>query len=377
MQDKTKFIIIGLIGFLVISIFIGLQAFGGKQIAERERDALKKENESLAMKVNESLQDNQRFRDKLNTLNESLDKAAQQNDELQSKYSAVLKERNELTEKLKSKPSVVTMAQPAAVTDDAYWARVLKDKTDLELQIQSLRNDFRDMQVKNDELQRDKASLELEVRNQIRETQDYKRQMEYNQKLMDSISQELVREKNDKFQIGDSLKSIKAENLTLRRQLKSLNNRKIVLERKLADLQVKSINLENGFNEMGDMLKDKMAQIDSLKRQLEPARVSTLPVEKKEEAVELPAIVVRPQSGTALEEAPSILSGKIIAVKRENNFVIVDLGENDGLTAGNALQVFRGVEAIADIEVIQVRKDISACDIKKETVPVKIGDTVR
>ena len=377
MQDKTKFIIIGLIGLLVISIFIGLQAFGGKQVAERERDALKKENDSLAMKVNESFQEGQRFRDKLNGLSEAMDKVTQEKDELQGKYLAVMKEREELAEKLKVKPAVATMASPAPLADDAYWAGILKDKTDLELQIDNLRKDFRDMQIKNEELQRDKATLELEVRNQMRERQDYKRQMEYNQKLMDSISQDLVREKNDKFQIEDSLKTIKAENLTLRSQLKSLNNRKIVLERKLAGLQAKSVNLEKGFNQMGDVLKDKMSQIDSLKRQVEPARVSTFPLEKKEESVELPAIVVRPQAGVAVEEAPSSLSGKVIAVKRDNNFVIVDLGENDGLAVGNTLQVFRNTEMIADIEIIQARKDISACDIKKETTPIKIGDAVR
>jgi chromosome segregation ATPase len=377
--DKIKFILIGLAGLLVMSLFFTFQAFNAKQATERERDSLKKENETLALKINESLQDSQRFRSKLSSLSEAMDRVTQEKDEFQSKYLTVTQEKDDLVEKLKAKQSalVSTAAQPAVVTDDTYWGGILKDKADLELQVDNLRKDFRDMQIKNEELQKDKNALELEIRSQVREKQDYKRQMEYNQKLIYSISQELVREKNDKFQIEDSLKMIKVENSTLRKQLKSLNNRKIVLDKKLSDLQNKSVNLERGFNEMGEMLNDKMAQIDNLRRQIEPARVSTLPVDKKEEAVELSPIVVRPQAGTAVEEAPSVFSGKVIAVKRENNFVIVDLGENDGVITGDTLQVFRGGEMIADMEVIQTRKDISACGIKKETAPIKIGDTVR
>jgi len=62
MVDKTKFIIIGLIGFIVISLFITLQTFNAKQSVEREKDMLKRENASLAMKANETMQENQRIK---------------------------------------------------------------------------------------------------------------------------------------------------------------------------------------------------------------------------------------------------------------------------------------------------------------------------
>lgn len=386
MVDKTKFIIIGLIGFIVISLFITLQTFNAKQSVEREKDMLKRENASLAMKANETMQENQRIKERFNLLNQELDRLSQEREELQKKYALVVKEKDQLTEALKTRIAVPqaaleeagTAAAAAAVPGDSYWGKVLKEKTELELQIGNIRQQLKDFQIKNEELQRDKGTLELEVRNQVREKQDLKRQMEYNQKLMDTLSQDLVREKNDKFQIQDGLKSIRTENLTLRRQLKSLNNRKINLERKLAELQNKSLSLESSFDEMGDLLKDRMVQIDSLKRQLEPARVSTLmPEKKRQDSVELPPIVVRPK-GTATEEiVPVMLTGKVLAIKRDNNFIVIDLGQDAGVTLGNTFGVYRAGQQIADIEVIQVRRNISACDIKKETSPIKAGDLVR
>jgi chromosome segregation ATPase len=381
MVDKTKFIIIGLIGFVVISLFITLQTINAKQAAERERDILKRENASLATQINETQQENQRLKDRFNLLAQEVDKVSRERDELQKKYALLVKDKDELVEKLKARPVAGQLpageTQAAAIPDDTYWGKVLKEKTGLELQLDNIRQELKSLQIKNEELQRDKSTLELEVRNQVREKQDIKRQMEYNQKLMDTLSQEIVREKNDKFQIQDSLKSIRAENLTLRRQLKSLNNRKISLERKLAELQNKSVSLESSFNEMGDLLKDRMTQIDNLKRQLEPARVSTLPAEKKQEAVELPPIVVRPKGPATEETAPVLLTGKVLAVNRDNNFVIIDLGEEAGVTMGNSFGVYRAGQQVAEIEVIQVRKNISACDIKKETSPIKAGDLVR
>jgi hypothetical protein len=56
----------------------------------------------------------------------------------------------------------------------------------------------------------------------------------------------------------------------------------------------------------------------------------------------------------------------------------VDLGEESGIRAGDSFRVYRdNNQEIATVEVIQVRQNISACDIKKETVSIKIGDTIR
>ena len=124
-----------------------------------------------------------------------------------------------------------------------------------------------------------------------------------------------------------------------------------------------------------------MGQIDNLKVQINAVR-SGKPIdasEVRQESVELPAIVVKPSSSVNRQNSSvqENIVGKILAVNRDNNFVIVDLGQNSGIKTGDKLQVYREDKNIGFIEVIQVRKDISACDIKRESAPVKVGDIVR
>ncbi|MBI4706691.1 MAG: hypothetical protein HY761_02020 [Candidatus Omnitrophica bacterium] len=214
-----------------------------------------------------------------------------------------------------------------------------------------------------------------------------KQQLDYNQKVMDSIAQDLVREKNDKSQIVDNLKSLRGENALLSRQLKNLNNRKFDLEKKLQQTQEEKDVLQRRMDEMETMLSDKLNYVDKLRDQLSSVRQTkenTADLEgteqpasgQKEPAVQLPAIVVRPQSTTSI--APdSTGQGKVVAINRESNFLIIDLGNNAGVKQGDSLHVYRGNQSIALLQVIQVRSNISACDIKKENVPVKIGDLVR
>jgi chromosome segregation ATPase len=396
-EKKIKFILIGLIGILAISFFINLQTLSLKQKTERERDDLRKENALLAKKAEESLQEQRNLEDKVSSLNADLGRASSDREEIQRKYELLTKEREELIEQLKSLRSK-RMPVPEGIAGpqigDAYWGGILKAKTDLELKLEEIRNELKATRINNEQLQREKSTLELEVTSLSREKQDSKRQIEYNQKVIDSVSQELVREKNDKFQIQDTLKLVRNENSILTRQLKSLTNRKMSLERRLLELQGDKNSLERRLSEMETLLKDQIAKMDNLKEQLD--NVSSggnreLSGQAKT-SVELPPIFVRPQpeistqevviqepaaEAAVAQEAVSSLVGKVLALNKENNFVIIDLGEDSGVKVGDTFQAYRQDRPIANLEVIQARKSISACDIKKETTPIKVGDTVK
>ncbi|VAW17500.1 hypothetical protein MNBD_BACTEROID05-706, partial [hydrothermal vent metagenome] len=67
----------------------------------------------------------------------------------------------------------------------------------------------------------------------------------------------------------------------------------------------------------------------------------------------------------------------VVSLNKDNNFLIVDIGESTGIRMGDMLSVYRDSKYIARLEVIQVRKDISACDIKDQWSEVNIGDIVR
>jgi hypothetical protein len=133
---------------------------------------------------------------------------------------------------------------------------------------------------------------------------------------------------------------------------------------------------------MESMLGDKVSQIDDLKNKLDAIRQNRPgAIEESQDAVELPAIVVRPSqnmsSSAATATTEATIKGRVLSINRDNNFIVVDLGEDAGVKPGDNFRVYRDEKVIASIEAIQVRRTISACDIKKETTPVKIGDVVR
>jgi hypothetical protein len=129
---------------------------------------------------------------------------------------------------------------------------------------------------------------------------------------------------------------------------------------------------------METILKDKLLQVDDMKRQLGMGeRGSAVSQEGQQQgSVELPPIVVRSSSGGS-SEAPVEQQGEVLLVNKENNFIIVNLGENVGMKVGDSLRVFRDDKAIATIEVIQLRKNFSACDIKSASTSIKIGDKIK
>jgi peptidoglycan hydrolase CwlO-like protein len=392
MEQKTKFIIIGLAGFSLVCLFLFVQANISQQSLVRERNDLKSENIALTGKVNQlenDLKDNQR---RLLSMKSDRDKAAQELADLQQRFEQASRARDELVKKLEEQQGqasrretfVSRPQEPAApAASDTYWAGVLKAKTDLEMQLSSIRGELRKLQIANESLQRDKSALELDITNLNNERQDLLRQLDYNQKLLDSMAQDVVREKNDKAKIQDSLNRVKSQNMVLSRQLKSLNNRRAALEKKIQNLQEGKSSLEDKLGQMESTLADKVSQIDSLKNGLDLAKSGKAqPVSDRKPAssVELPAIVVRstaPSAEENIKPTPFNPSGKVLAVNPDNNFVVIDLGSAAGVKIGNTFNVYRDGKPVALLEVIQVRDSISACDIKKKSVSPQIGDSIK
>ncbi|MDD2752011.1 MAG: hypothetical protein PHN59_02660 [Candidatus Omnitrophica bacterium] len=399
MEQKIKFIIIGLIAVLVVSFALNIFTIISKEEILRTKNTLQEDKSSLIKEIETSKQKVGQLQKQLAELNQGVEKLSKEKEEIQKKYELVDKARQTLVDqvaalkKKEAQTQPTTTAQPssAALVNDAYWANILKQKKDLEWQLDTVRSELKTAQINNEQLQKENNSLELEAGNLGREKQDLGRQyefvqkqLEYNKKMMDSIALELVGEKNDKLQIQDSFKAIKTENAMLRRQLKNLNDRKIGLERKLATAQEKSHTLESRFNEMDVLLKDKMLQLEKM------SRTATTESTTKEAPVELTPIVVRPPTETTSfpsTSAPATVSssasiqqkeGKVSAVNRDNNFVIVDLGEEQGSRVGDVFNVYnKANKPIGVVEIIETRKAISACDIKRETETIQVGDKVR
>ncbi len=387
MGQKVKIAIIGLVVILFISFILILQITASKQSLERQIQQLTNENKNLSRQAEDALRQKRTFQEQINSLDAGFKKVSQEKDELQARFELVDKARQELIQQLsasktqataqpQSQPTAATLtpSQAPPQTDEGYWGELLKTKAGLEFQLGDVRNELKNLQIANEQLQREKGGLQIDLTAFKRDNEDLKRQLEYSQKTMNSLSGELVREKNDKLQIDRNLRLIKSENIALRRQLESLSSRKVGLEKRVSELLEKNIKLDNRFAEVEMILRDRLLQIEDIKKQ-----TGQEASEEKKESVELAPITVRPQD-TSFQESESDSSsdiGRVAAVNRDNNFVIVDLGRNPAVKIGDTLRVYRRDKQIASVEVIQTRNSIIACDIKQESVSIKVGDSVK
>lgn len=74
----------------------------------------------------------------------------------------------------------------------------------------------------------------------------------------------------------------------------------------------------------------------------------------------------------------SDVAGNILSVNPEWNFVVLDIGADDGLKANAVMLVHRGAELVGKIRISDVRKDLSVAEIVSGSLllPIQQGDGV-
>jgi chromosome segregation ATPase len=402
MQDKMKFVLIGLAAAIIIMLFLLLQSgqYVGK--LKTERDVLKETNNSLNTQLANLNKENNQIKEEFNTVKKSLETLNLEKTDAEKSFKSLTEERDKLKSALGQLNAQLNAGQAGgqevrprteeavSPTADAYWAGILKKKAELELKLDNLRQDLKAAKLENEQLKRDKDRLGIDMQSYETEQKDAAREFEYNRKLADNLTAELTREKTDKFQMADTLKALKNENRFLKQQLKIIYDRKTKLEEKFSVLQDKNAALESNMAKMESFVREKILQVDSLKGDLgimssTQVQGKAAPRENTENistgksgSIELAPIVVRPQE-ESYPKTPG-QAGKetsVIAVNRDNNFVIIGIGSNSGVKVGDTFQIFRKEDPVAIVKVIQARENISACDINSENTPIAVGDTVR
>ena len=183
--------------------------------------------------------------------------------------------------------------------------------------------------------------------------------------------------------MNDRIAKLNEQNLNFHQQIKQLTSTKIALEKGIVRLQEEKKDIEKKLLQTENVIQGRIDEIwdikDNLEKEFKPV------TESATGEIELPPIVVSAfvsepaaSDDIAREEGKAAgYNGNIVSVNDENNFVIVDVGEVDGLAIGDKLNVYRGIDYIAGLEVIQLRKGIAAADIRNKVIPIKVGDSVR
>lgn len=377
-----------------------------KQQLQREFDEVKSKSEDLTSQISQ--------------LNQQLN---QERDDSKSRMETIRKERDELMQKLKDRPvkvvykdrpasaggtpsmSLPSVSQPAAATppsatiqNDQYWGQILKEKAALQLDLQKVKADMDQNAVQVVELKKQNADLQLEFKNlndakleserrMQQNQQEFERKLKYSEDLSNAISVEVARARDDQKNSNERSERLKQENLELQGQIKQLTTTKLALEKTIAQINVDKTTMQKKLAETEGMIQGRINEIWQIKDNLD-SKISQLPKPGSAE-VELPPIIVNANGSLPPPEIPAAAvavpaagtpvksQGTIISINEPNNFAIIDLGESDGSQVGRKLTVLRDNNTIGNLEIIQVRKDISAADIKQNTMKLKVGDIVR
>ena len=355
---------------------------------------------------------------KADELQSQIEQANSDRDDWKNRVETMKHERDDLMEKLKNQPvkivykdriqirkvivhdalaaaespAAAPVAAPVDVTSskgDQYWASVLRQKAALQIELEKQKIALNQAALQVVDLKKQNSDLELEIKNVSNQKDEIIQKIKYGQDLADNLSIDLARSRNDQKSVNDRADKLKEENLELQSQIKNLSSTKLELERTVSRLTGDKDAMQKKLIETESVIQSRIDDIWKIKEGLDKKLSENAASSSSSSgSMELPPIIVnapnnQQQAAPEVPSAPAAAGavktqGSVISINQSNNFVIVDLGqENSSVGVGNALKVYRNSNAIATLEVIQVRRDICAADIKAKSSELQVGDVVR
>lgn len=217
----------------------------------------------------------------------------------------------------------------------------------------------------------------------------------------DQLSGEIIQAKQEKLEAIAKLNTAAQVQKDLEGKMAALEGEKQIFEAQIKDQKLRIAHLQSKALTSSSSQFTERRTMESLQKELERIKGERATLEQKLAAasqsqrieqtsrtVELPPIMigqqmmesqtpllnatpplpvpVTPGPGmTVAAEDPTIPSGKILTVNEDHQFVVIGLGEKDGVVPGMKFKVLRGGGEVGTVEVIETRSNISAADIKE------------
>lgn len=197
---------------------------------------------------------------------------------------------------------------------------------------------------------KDKNRIEKEIEESKKAAQEAQTKLSVLQTSVDNITQQIEIEKEKSKTMVLDLADKKQEAARLKDELDKEKREKLSISKKLEELQFDY-----------EKVKKEAAKIKNEKMMLEQ-KVSEL----EEKSVNLDKIVVSPQS--SLSEEPKepirdLLRGRVLVVNKEYNFIVLDLGQNDGVKKGMVFEIREGSEFLGKAEIDKVYETMSSATL--------------
>ncbi len=205
----------------------------------------------------------------------------------------------------------------------------------------------------------------------------------------EKIKNELLQTVKEKRAIKKDLEEMTKAKIDTQLKLDEQERQAKVLEAKIdserkqrgvltAELKKKKEKVEELLTKL-EKRKQKESKLSKLLNKIkqEKGKLVLQLKEREKKGIILDKIVVRPK-----EFCPVGLRGEVLIVNDEFNFLMIDLGEKDGLSAGTILGVYRDRELLGKIRAEEVYSNISEAAVlpvglREEKNIISEGDEVR
>ncbi len=369
MDRYTRAVFWVLAALVLLSSFTTVWFFIGKEELFKEfiklQDTLKttieKFSEELKVATNEKL----KVQEKLDAVYSQLKSIEKERDTLKSEHEEALEQNESLRKELVrlSKEGTGLKNRLKELESEEFIAGLLRENASLQVKLESLKEkQILAESLKNIEVEKGLLEERLREANSIAEV----------------LTRDLLKEKGERMGRAAQIEQIRLENNILKSQVAEAERRNFELQKNLA-LKVSSLE---------GTIQDKENEIERMRVALKETQEVRAEAYKRAESVELPPIIVTTERTEVAkstvppffgnDRSTSSKKGKIITVNREHNFVVIDLGEKDGVRVGAKFSVYRGERELGTLEVIQTRERIAAADIKETDTGLEImpDDTV-
>jgi len=382
-MDKTlRSILWVLVGLVVLSSFSTGWFFVAKE--RLYTDYLSLENlfkttvDGLNREVASAAKENTELKSKLAVVKKELSVLEARNESLKSRYGTLLDERDDLDKELArvKKGKFFLEKKLRGMESDMFIVDLLKEKALLEVSLKRLKDLKAPGDLEIDRLEAENMNLNINL-SKLKEGRDL-----LEQKLSDSmdvaevLSRDLLRERNKIARNKKEVDEAKIENRVLKARVSELEEtsgkfNKLFAEQE--DMRLKIASLEREVRYKDREIDKWRTALEDTKRDLGyRAEAYQAPGE-----VQLPPIVLQGEDYASISRVttPSLervarqsvlegrLRGRVVTVNRDHNFVVIDLGKQDGISITDSFKVYRGDTLVGSIEVIQAREGIAAADI--------------
>ena len=387
-MDKTlRSILWVLVALVVLSSFSTGWFFVAKE--RLYTDYLDLENmfktsvDKLNREIVSSTRKNEELRSKLDAVQEEFERLESRTEDLKVQYDKLLGQREDLNKELVrvKKGKFYLEKKVREIESDIFVAGLLREKASLEVALKGLKESTLPKDLEIERLRAENMDFEIKLARVQEGKELLEKRFKDATEVAEILSRDLLKEKH--------------KNEETKKYFEDMNVESRVLKSRISELEVASGSFDKLLAEKNEM----RSKIASLERELEYkdreiAKVKERTTEWRAEAyhapseVDLPPIVLdSPGYGSSASSLGRIteevslegrLRGRVVTVNREHNFVVIDLGKQDGVDIGTAFNVYRGDSFIGSMEVIQTRERISACDIKniEEGFFIEVDDLI-